>query len=46
MPLEKGTSKEVFSKNVSELMKSGREQKQALAIAYAQARKGKKGLMK
>lgn len=34
MPLIKGKSKEAFSANVRELMKSGRPQKQAVAIAY------------
>jgi len=40
MPLKEGKSPEAFSSNVSELMHSGRGQKQALAIAYAQQRKG------
>lgn len=39
MPLKEGKSKEAFSYNVSELMHSGRPQKQALAIAYAEQRK-------
>jgi hypothetical protein len=39
MPLKQGTSKETFSKNVSELMKSGHRQNQALAIAYSVKRK-------
>jgi len=37
MPLIKGRSKEVISKNISELRHSGRPQKQAIAIAYSQA---------
>ena len=41
MPLEKGKSKKVIAKNVKELVKSGRPQKQAVAIAYKQARKSK-----
>jgi len=40
MPLQEGTSKKAFSSNVSELMHSGRPQKQALAIAYSEQRKG------
>jgi hypothetical protein len=39
MPLMKGKSPKVFSKNVKELMQSGRPQKQAVAIAYSQKRK-------
>lgn len=42
MPLIKGTSPESFSKNVAELMHSGRKQKQALAIAYATKRKAQR----
>ena len=42
MPLKKGSSKETFSENVSEMMHSGRPQKQALAAAYSQQRKSKR----
>lgn len=42
MPLEQGSSKEVMSHNISELMHSGRPQKQAVAIAYSEARRSKK----
>lgn len=42
MPLKKGTSKETFSSNVSELMDSGYPQKQSVAIAYSQKRKAEK----
>lgn len=47
MPLKKSASKEAFSKNVKAEMKSGKPQKQAVAIAYAvkrqaQSKKGKK----
>lgn len=39
MPLESGRSREVVSKNISELMGSGRKQNQAIAIALSEARK-------
>lgn len=42
MPLLRGKSKKVVSSNVSELMRSGRPQKQAVAIALKQARKTKR----
>ena len=41
MPLLKGKSKKVVSKNIKELVKSGRPQKQAIAIALSTAKKGK-----
>lgn len=37
MPLKKGKSKKVISQNISELMHSGRPQKQAIAIAMNKA---------
>lgn len=42
MPLKKGSSKAVIKANIRELKQSGRPQKQAVAIALSQARKGKK----
>lgn len=45
MPLVKGAkakTKEGFSKNVSTEVKAGKPQKQAVAIAYSEARRGKK----
>lgn len=42
MPLLKGSSKEVISSNISELMHSGRKQDQAIAIAYSVAGKSRK----
>jgi hypothetical protein len=42
MPLVKGYSKKSVSKNVKTEMKSGKPQKQAVAIALNTARKAKK----
>lgn len=39
MPLTKSAKKAAFGKNVAELIKSGRPQKQAVAIAYDVKRK-------
>lgn len=41
MPLLKGSSKEIISSNIAELRRSGRPEKQAVAIAYAEARRSK-----
>ncbi len=42
MPLKTGKSKQVVQSNIKELIKSGRKQDQAVAIAYSKARGKKK----
>ena len=42
MPLKKGKSKKIISKNIGELQRSGYPPKQSVAIAYSEARDGKK----
>ncbi|MCI0422124.1 MAG: DUF6496 domain-containing protein [Acidobacteria bacterium] len=39
MPLKKGKSKKVVGENISELVKSGRPQRQAIAISLSEARR-------
>ena len=43
MPLFKGKSKKIISKNIAKEMHAGVPQKQAIAIALSMAHKSKKG---
>jgi len=43
MPLKSGSSKEVISANISELVRSGRPRNQSVAIAMNKAGKGPRG---
>lgn len=42
MPLAKGKSKKTVSKNIAELIRSGKPKRQAIAIALEMARRKKK----
>lgn len=46
MPLQKGCSKQTVSKNIATEVDAGKPQKQAVAIAYSQCGKKKKGKKK
>jgi hypothetical protein len=41
MPLKKGSSNQVISGNIAELVRSGRDKDQASAIAFSEAKKHK-----
>jgi hypothetical protein len=41
MPLKRGSSKKVISENIAELRRSGRPEKQSVAIALSESRRSK-----
>lgn len=46
MPLKKGSSKKTISKNIATEVDAGRPTKQAIAIAFSEARRSRKGKRK
>jgi len=42
MPLEKGSSKETISRNISKMRREGYPAKQAIAASYSQAKRSKR----
>lgn len=42
MPLKRGSSRKVMSENIKTEMAAGKPQKQAVAIAYSEAKRGTK----
>ena len=42
MPLKQGKSKKIISRNISEMIKAGHPQDQAVAAALSNAKSGKK----
>jgi uncharacterized protein len=42
MPLKKGSSQKVISRNIAEMIKAGHPKAQAIAAAYSNAGKSKK----
>lgn len=46
MPLKKGTSKKVISQNIATEIRAGKPRRQAVAIAFSAAGKGKGGSTK
>lgn len=46
MPLKKGTSREAISENIATEIRAGKPRKQAIAIAFSEARKEEKVMVK